>query len=92
MSIEEIVYEVMVFFNEFVLGFLRFLKGEFIFGDFGLDFDFSIGFGSVTWFTANFLDLVWFGFMLAFFIFLIRLLFKFIKWLFSIPKRIGGLK
>lgn len=54
------------------------------------DYDIQLGFGEVVWFSFTldvFIQFIWFSFI---FVILIILFIRIIKWLFSIPKKLGG--
>lgn len=54
--------------------------------------DISIGFGSVTWFTIPLTDLLLMVICVALVFIILRLLYRFIKWLFRLGKGLTGIR
>ena len=84
----DFIYSVFEFFYDIIYTFISYFDEVL---HIPLDvYDFQLGFGQVVWFSIpldDFMIFIWFSFI---FVIFIILFIRIIKWLFSIPKKLGG--
>lgn len=92
MTIIDIITQILGELVDLVLSPLRSVLEDYGSGVFLDQIQLKLGFGSVEWFNFYLVDLIVIVFGLVFGVFILRLIYRFIKWLFRLGKGIVGIR
>lgn len=93
MTIIDIITELLLILIDFVIAPINGVLEHFAYDTTELgDFIIRLGFGSVEWFSINLHDLIIIVLGLVFGFILLRLIYRFIKWLFRLGKGLVGIR